>query len=103
MAQWSGGRVAPGIVDNYPLPPKAPTVDLTETEIRRLLGVEVPLAEAARMLQRIEFQTEITGGGLRVTPPPFRMDIGEASWCGGRGGGDCPALWFSAHPRAPPR
>jgi phenylalanyl-tRNA synthetase beta chain len=86
MAQWSGGQVAPGIVDNYPLPPKDPTVEITEADIHRLLGIEVPLDEAAEMLSRLEFKTELptswesptSGGvGLRVTAPAFRMDIGE--------------------------
>lgn len=77
MAQWSGGHVAPGIVDNYPLPPKDSTVDITESDISRLLGIDIPLVDAAEMLQRIEFKTEITDRGLRVMTPPFRMDIGE--------------------------
>jgi phenylalanyl-tRNA synthetase beta chain len=77
MALWSGGQVAPGIVDNYPLPPITPSVDLIETDISRLLGIEIPLDEASQMLRRIEFQTETTDRGLLVTPPPFRMDIGE--------------------------
>jgi len=81
MAQWSGGQIAPGIVDSYPLPPKDPTVEITEADIRRLLGIEVPLDEAAAMLARLEFTIErgSTSGetALRVTAPPFRMDIGE--------------------------
>jgi len=94
MAAWSGGQVAPGIVDNYPLPPKDPTVTITEQDIKRALGIEIPLPEAKAMLERLEFKCTILDDSgadnsntadrvsnnesrLSVTTPPFRMDIGE--------------------------
>lgn len=77
MAAWSGGQIAPGIVDSYPLPPANPLVEITANDIRRALGVVIPLNEAAAMLERLEFECEIKGEMLRVTTPPFRMDIGE--------------------------
>ncbi len=77
MAEWSGGAVAPGIVDNYPLPPKQPVVDITELEIRRALGMEIPLAEVKELLERLEFTCVIKKDHLLVTAPPIRMDIGE--------------------------
>lgn len=88
MAQWSGGQVAPGIVDEYPLPPHDPTVEIRESDIRRTLGIEIPLAEVKTLLERLEFRCEWTPTspdvgpksgdfGLLVTAPPIRMDIGE--------------------------
>lgn len=82
MAQWSGGQVAPGIVDEYPLPPKDSVVVITEKEIKRALGIEIPLAEVKEMLERLEFtcnlQTATSGDvALQITAPPIRMDIGE--------------------------
>jgi len=77
MAEWSGGAVAPGIVDNYPLPPKQPVVEITEAEIKRALGMEIPLAEVKEMLERLEFTCELKKDILLVTAPPIRMDIGE--------------------------
>jgi hypothetical protein len=38
MAQWSGGKVAPGMVDNYPLPPKDPCVVITPRDVKRSAG-----------------------------------------------------------------
>ncbi|GAB4500686.1 MAG: phenylalanine--tRNA ligase subunit beta [Anaerolineales bacterium] len=94
MAQWSGGKIAPGMVDEYPLPPQPVTVEIRESDIRRALGIEIPLTEVKSMLERLEFKcswtptspdvgnsAEIarsTSGdvGLRVTAPPIRMDIG---------------------------
>lgn len=88
MAQWSGGQVAPGIVDEYPLPPHNPTIEIRESDIRRALGIEIPLEEAKSLLERLEFSCEWTPTspdvgpksgdfGLLVTAPPIRMDIGE--------------------------
>ncbi len=88
MSQWSGGHIAPGIVDNYPLPPKAPVVEVSAKDIKRALGIEIPLEKAKELLERLEFTCEWTPTspdvgpksgdfGLRVAAPSFRMDIGE--------------------------
>jgi len=88
MAQWSGGQIAPGIVDNYPLPPQPASVEICPSDIRRALGIEIPLEKVKDMLERLEFTCawpptspdvgDSTSGdvGLRVTAPPIRLDIG---------------------------
>lgn len=76
MAAWSGGKIAPGIIDEYPLPPADLMVEITENDIHRALGIIIPLAEAAALLERLEFKCQIDGHLLRVITPPFRMDIG---------------------------
>ena len=77
MAAWSGGKIAPGIVDEYPQPLPNAVVEITESDIRRALGVTIPLTQAAEMLERLEFTTQIKDDVLHITTPPFRMDIGE--------------------------
>ncbi len=95
MSRWSGGQIAPGIIDNYPLPPKTPVVEVTVKDIKRALGVEIPLEKAKELLARLEFKCELryseavhSNPGtsnidssnietLVVSPPPIRMDIGE--------------------------
>jgi phenylalanyl-tRNA synthetase beta chain len=77
MAAWSGGKIAPGIADAYPLRPVNPSVEITENDIHRALGVIIPLNEAAEMLERLEFKCQLSGHLLHVVTPPFRMDIGE--------------------------
>ena len=52
-------------------------VEITETEIKRALGMEIPLAEVKEMLERLEFTCELKKDRLLVTAPPIRMDIGE--------------------------
>lgn len=77
MAEWSGGAVAPDLVDVYPLPPKDVVVDITVRDIHRWLGIDLTLERAAELLSRLEFKCEVKGGTLRVTAPDHRMDIGE--------------------------
>jgi len=88
MAQWSGGQVAPGLVDNYPLPPKDPLVEITPRDVRRLLGIELSVQEIAALLERLEFKCEIRAAApasriangdsrIIVHTPPHRLDIGE--------------------------
>ena len=76
MASWSGGQIAPGIIDNYPLPPKEAVVTLTERDIKRALGIQIPLEKVNELLTRLEFSGEIKGDQLILHAPPIRMDIG---------------------------
>ena len=39
MAQWGGGEIAQGLVDDYPLPPRDPYITISEQEVERKLGV----------------------------------------------------------------
>ena len=76
MRQYGGATVARGLVDCYPAPLPPQVVDLTMGEVRRQLGMDFPVTEAARVLRALEFGVEATGPeSLRVTTPPHRRDI----------------------------
>ncbi len=77
MAAWSGGKIAPGLVDEYPLPPHDPTVEVTPGDVRRLLGIELSPQEIASLLSRVEFECMLEDDKVTVKTPPIRMDIGE--------------------------
>jgi phenylalanyl-tRNA synthetase beta chain len=78
MAEWSGGKVAPGLVDAYPLQPKDSVVDVTPQDVKRLLGIDLTVEKIAELLTHLEFKCEvITDNQLRVTAPSHRLDIGE--------------------------
>jgi phenylalanyl-tRNA synthetase beta chain len=77
MRRWSGGQVYKGLIDNYPLPPKDPTVTVTPQDARRWLGIELTPQEIGDLLARLEFQIEIDGEQVRATTPDHRLDIGE--------------------------
>ncbi|MEW5870497.1 MAG: phenylalanine--tRNA ligase subunit beta [Chloroflexota bacterium] len=77
MRQWSGGIVCQGLVDNYPLPPHDPVVEVSEMDVRRWLGIELPAAQIAGILERLEFKTQVDGTRVRAVTPDHRLDIGE--------------------------
>jgi len=77
MAEWSGGVVAPGLVDEYPLQPKDSVVDVTPQDVKRLLGIDLTVEKISDLLTHLEFTCEPIEGGLRVTAPSHRLDIGE--------------------------
>ncbi|HLH60539.1 MAG TPA: phenylalanine--tRNA ligase subunit beta [Ktedonobacteraceae bacterium] len=58
MREYAGGAVVPGIVDDYPVPQHERVVYTTESDIRRLLGMDVTLPEIAADLQRLGIESE---------------------------------------------
>jgi len=96
MSQWSNGIIAPGLVDEYPLKPKDPTITITPHDVKRLLGIDLSAEEIVSLLERLEFKCKIreSGVGVRkpskrtesrttnndsrisITAPPHRLDIG---------------------------
>jgi len=77
MRQSSGGTVAQGLVDAYPLPPETITVELPMSEVTRLLGIPIEIETAADILTRLEFDVTIGDDVLTVVVPDHRMDISD--------------------------
>jgi len=79
MHQLAGGKVCQGLVDNYPLPPHDPIVDLTSDEIERMLGIQLSIKEIINILQSLGFHCELIEGNIqptiRVQTPDHRLDI----------------------------
>lgn len=79
MRQWAHGEIARGLVDNYPLPPQAPEVEVTPADVRRWLGIELDAATIAGLLERLEFTVTVQGEVVRATCPDHRLDIVAAA------------------------
>jgi phenylalanyl-tRNA synthetase beta chain len=78
MRQHAGATVCKGILDVFPAPAVPQIVELKMSEVRRLLGMDLPIEEAVRILSALEFQVERRGADvLQVTAPPHRLDIQE--------------------------
>jgi phenylalanyl-tRNA synthetase beta chain len=78
MQAWADGKITPGLVDVYPLPPTDPTLEITPSDVKRLLGVDVSITEMKSMLEKLEFTCTLKSKhSLLVTVPDHRMDIGE--------------------------
>jgi phenylalanyl-tRNA synthetase beta chain len=76
MREHAGATVCRGIVDVYPGPLPPQVIELKMSEVRRVLGIELPRAECVRLLRALEFQVEEVGTDtLRATVPPHRLDI----------------------------
>jgi len=75
MRCWSGGVVADKLVDNYPLPPEDPTVEIMPIDIKRWLGIELSATQIADLLRRLEFKVTVQGDTIRATCPDHRLDI----------------------------
>jgi phenylalanyl-tRNA synthetase beta chain len=80
MNQLAGGSVCQGLVDQYPLPPQDPVVDLTSDEIERMLGIKLNINEVVIILQSLGFYCELLTEGnippaIRAHTPDHRLDI----------------------------
>jgi phenylalanyl-tRNA synthetase beta chain len=72
MVALCGARVLPGTIDVGGPGPALRTVRLRDARVRDLLGIEVPRARSAEILNALEFQTADADDGLDVTVPAFR-------------------------------
>lgn len=77
MHRWAGGEIAEGLVDNYPLPPVNPVIEITSGDVQRWLGINLDPQQIADLLRRLEFDVEVHQDQVRVTTPDHRLDIGE--------------------------
>ena len=79
MAEWSGGNIAPGIVDEYPLQPNDPAITVTPKDVKRLLGIDLTAKQIADLLTRLEFECTLDKDSVTAKTPPHRLDIGEGA------------------------
>ncbi|HEV3237597.1 MAG TPA: phenylalanine--tRNA ligase subunit beta [Gemmataceae bacterium] len=76
MRQYASGTVYQGMVEQYPAPLPPQVIELTMSAVKKLTGVDFPIAEAKRILQSLEFHVDQTGSdSLKATTPPHRLDI----------------------------
>jgi phenylalanyl-tRNA synthetase beta chain len=78
MRQWAGGTVVKGLVDNYPLPPVDPVVEITPAHVRRWLGIELRPEEMAEYLRRLGSRSRSRGRWCGRRPP-------TTAWISARG------------------
>ena len=62
MRRYAGGTVTPGMVDVYPVPQQLPMIYTTASDMARLLGMELSLAQIADALQQLDFAVTVVPG-----------------------------------------
>jgi phenylalanyl-tRNA synthetase beta chain len=82
MRQTGGGQVAAGMIDEYPLPTPAVTVDLYMSEVERISGMAFTTQQVTDILTHLQFTVVVEGDVLHVTAPDFRMDINTDPYVG---------------------
>ncbi|MCK9230931.1 MAG: phenylalanine--tRNA ligase subunit beta [Syntrophales bacterium] len=79
MAELSGGSIAPGVIDEYPLKIDSPSAVRLRTErVAKILGTAVDTSRITEILRGLAMEVSGEGeeeGVLLVTPPSFRGDL----------------------------
>ena len=76
ISRLAGGKIARGLVDNYPKPYSRPLIDLGVDKTNRFLGTRASRGEINGYLSALEMEVyDADNNALRVKPPSFRVDI----------------------------
>ena len=78
MRELASGTVAEGFADAYPNIRETKVIGFRVSEIRRLLGIDLPPQEVARILESLGFISEIIEAEtpiVRTTVPSYRLDV----------------------------
>jgi len=76
IKEVAGGEISSEIVDVYPNPVADFKVDVTYTNIKRLIGVDLGKEKIKQILDALEIRIESeTETGLSLLVPPYRVDV----------------------------
>jgi len=76
IKEIAGGEISSEIVDVYPNPVADFKVDVTYTNIKRLIGVDLGKEMIRQLLEALEIRIETeTETGLSLLVPPYRVDV----------------------------
>lgn len=76
MSRLTRGKIARGLIDNYPSPRTSPVIDLRVDKTNRFLGTNVSKDDMGGYLKALEMEVqEVNKNTLKVKPPSFRVDI----------------------------
>ncbi len=76
ILELAGGELADGMIDVAVDRPARPSLTLRFSQLKRILGIEIPGQEAARILRALgnEIRKE-SGESVEVVPPSWRRDL----------------------------
>ncbi len=74
MLELCGARLLPGTIDIGGEGPAAKVIGLRDARVSAILGVSVAGERQSEILRALDFATEVSGDGLKVTVPALRRD-----------------------------
>jgi phenylalanyl-tRNA synthetase beta chain len=74
MVECCGATLLPGTIDVGGDGPPPPAIGLREARVRAILGIEIPRARQAEILNALDFRAAELDHGLEATPPPARRE-----------------------------
>lgn len=79
ITQLAGGKVVRGVIDSHPNPASPRVISLAAAKTCRLLGVEIPAADQARLLNGLGVASTAAGGPgaetIESVAPTWRVDL----------------------------
>jgi phenylalanyl-tRNA synthetase beta chain len=75
IAELGGGKVTPGIIDNYPGKKESIPIILTPEKTSRILGMEINQETILRTLTALGIECRAVGANITATTPEWRSDI----------------------------
>ncbi len=75
MIQVSGGKAAKGVIDAYPVKPKAKQAMLRLSRLKKLLGIDVPKDTVMQILSSLGFEPNLNGEQINCNVPSWRSDV----------------------------
>ncbi len=76
IAELSGGKIARGRIDHYPVPVQNAEVNLRIGKVNNILGSNLTAEEIKKHLEKLCFDVSAVDDGLlRVSVPTFRTDV----------------------------
>ena len=76
LVEWAGGKVAKGLIDNWPNKPQTHSLPLRLSRLKSLLGIEIAPDTVVAILNRLGFDPKLNNdNAVACTVPPWRCDI----------------------------
>lgn len=70
----ANGKLISEIVDIYPKKASEKEVEVLQSKINSVIGVEIPIGVSSKILTNLGFENKILGGRLRIKVPTFRSN-----------------------------
>lgn len=75
IEEMKSGKVLKGEIDKFCEKPEKTIIHVSEDEIEKLIGIEIPKDEVLDILNSLEIETTYTNGEYTCVIPSFRIDL----------------------------